>query len=178
MVDPLLQWVVALGLALVFGSAAWHKRSAPAHFRAQVAAYRVLPPVLLRPAAGALPWIELATALGLLIVPLRPAAGVAAATLLLTYGAAMLINLLRGRTDIDCGCGGQAQPLSRTLVVRNLILAAGAGTLILPATPRQMSLGDLLLLPGLLALLTLTYACVAQISGNAGALRGWSAHES
>ncbi len=178
MVDPLLQWIVALGLALLFAGAAWHKRSAPAHFRAQLGAYELLPEPLLKPAAAMLPWLELATALGLVIVPLRSGAGAAALILLLAYAAGMLVNLLRGRRDIDCGCGGPAQPLSYGLVLRNLILAGGAAVLLMPAAQRAIGMADMLLLGALLALLSLTYAAVGQIFSNAGALRGWSAHES
>lgn len=178
MVDPLLQWVVALGLALLFAGAAWHKRSAPAHFRAQLAAYELLPQGLLGPVAGALPWFELATALCLLAAPVRSEAAVAAALLLLIYAAGMLTNLLRGHRDIDCGCGGPPQPLSYGLVVRNLVLAIATCSLM--ATPAQRAIGasDLLLLGALVALLVLTYAAVGQIFSNAGALRGWSSHES
>jgi len=36
------------------------------------------------------------------------------------------LNLLRGRSYIDCGCGGAAHPLSWGLVARNGVLAVAA----------------------------------------------------
>ncbi|MCK6371652.1 MAG: methylamine utilization protein MauE [Gammaproteobacteria bacterium] len=86
--------------------------------------YRLLPP---RPAlrvAAALPWIELILAAGLL-AGLRPAA-LGAALLLVLYGAAMAVNLARGRRLMDCGCGAKPQRLSGWLLLRNAALAAGA----------------------------------------------------
>jgi hypothetical protein len=176
--DPLLQWVVALGLALLFAGAAWHKRSAPARFAAQLGAYDLLPQPLVRPAASTLPWLELAAALLLLVPATRPLAALAALALLLAYATGMLVNLLRGRTDIDCGCGGPAQPLSYGLILRNLVLAAGAALLLQPAAGRTVTLADFFLLALLLAPVTLIYAAIGQLFHNAGALRGWSAHES
>ncbi|MGO4844024.1 MauE/DoxX family redox-associated membrane protein, partial [Rhizobiaceae sp. 2RAB30] len=38
------------------------------------------------------------------------------------YGTAIAVNLLRGRTRIDCGCGGAGQGLSWFLVGRNTAL--------------------------------------------------------
>lgn len=176
--DPLLQWVIAVGLALLFAGAAWHKRSAPSHFAAQLDAYRLLPTPVLRPAAKALPWLEIATALLLIVPATRAVAAGTAAALLLAYALGMLINLLRGRTDIDCGCGGPAQPLSYGLVLRNLLLAGGAVLLLLPTTGRSIGVADLLLLGMLLAPVVLIYATIGQLFSNAGALRGWRGHES
>jgi uncharacterized protein (DUF58 family) len=51
---------------------------------------------------------------------------VPAAALLMIFAAAMAINILRGRSHIDCGCGRSQlrQPLHWGMVVRNLLLAA------------------------------------------------------
>jgi len=176
--DPLLHWVIALGLALLFAGAAWHKRAAGARFAAQMGAYGLVPAAVLRPVASTLPWIELATAVALVVPATRPAAAVGVLLLLVAYASAMLVNLLRGRRDIDCGCGGPAQPLSYGLVLRNLILAGAATVLLNPATPRVVTAGDLMLLGLLLAPLVLLYATIGQLFHNAGALRGWSHHES
>ena len=90
--------------------------------------YRLLPE-----GAGlwlARPLAALEVSLGLLIVlPFaRVPALSGAALLLLVYGLAMTLNLLRGRRDIDCGCAGagQSQRLSAALVARNALLALAA----------------------------------------------------
>ena len=52
----------------------------------------------------------------------------------------MAINIQRGRTTIECGCGGAAQPLSWALVVRNGLLASiGLTALLLPLGPMNAS---------------------------------------
>jgi hypothetical protein len=90
--------------------------------------YRLLPLPLVKPVAVMLPMVELALGLALVTAPFARAsalAGLAAAALLGLFGAAMGINLRRGRGMIDCGCGHAAlrQTLHRALVVRNLVLA-------------------------------------------------------
>ena len=91
-----------------------------------IANYRLLPTVLVAPAAILLPPVEVVLGLLLLAGVARPYAALAAVALLALFAAAMAVNILRGRTEIDCGCN-QAflrQPLRWTLVVRNLVLAA------------------------------------------------------
>lgn len=85
--------------------------------------YRLLPDTLVGPVAAGLPFVELAVAVGL-IAGLRPAV-LAAIGLLCLFALAMAINIRRGRAHIDCGCGRSElrQPLSVTLVLRNLVLA-------------------------------------------------------
>lgn len=50
--------------------------------------------------------------------------GLFAGCLLLTYTIAIVINILRGRTEISCGCGGVLgnHNLSWKLVIRNIVL--------------------------------------------------------
>jgi hypothetical protein len=40
------------------------------------------------------------------------------------YATGMAVNIRRGRTTIECGCGGAGQPLGWPLVIRNLVLMA------------------------------------------------------
>ncbi|MEF9603853.1 methylamine utilization protein MauE, partial [Paracoccus sp. PXZ] len=65
-----------------------------------------------------------AVAAGLVMTPLAAPAAITAAGLLLVFAAALAINVLRGRTQIDCGCfrNGLKQPVSWLLVLRNLVL--------------------------------------------------------
>ena len=90
MTDPLVDHVLALGLAALFASAAWHKLSAGPRFAAQLEAYELLPSSLASSAARALAFGELALAVTLVLPPSRPAAAVAAAGLLALYGGAGL----------------------------------------------------------------------------------------
>lgn len=169
-VDPLLQMVLAGAMALLFLGAAHYKRRDPARFRAQLAAYRLTPDGLVRPAASALPFVELAAALLLLPAATRSAGSVLAMGLLLTYALAMAINLRRGRRAIDCGCGGPAQPLSWLLVARNLGLTLAASLLLPGAASRTLHTVDAVLAVGLVVLLALTWATVEQLLRNSSAL--------
>jgi uncharacterized membrane protein YphA (DoxX/SURF4 family) len=113
-------------IALMFIAASWFKLRHLAVFHGVVANYRLLPQVLAAPFAYLLPPVEalLGAALLLNVAAPWPAAGSIA--LLLTFAAAMAINLRRGRRDIDCGCfrSELKQSLSWKLVIRNLGLSA------------------------------------------------------
>jgi hypothetical protein len=126
--DPALIWTARLTLALVFALSAWTKFSDPERFAGVLADYRVLPEGLVRLMAWAVPTAEAAAVLGLLLAPLGTASGIFAGALLLLFSGAVLINLLRGRTHIDCGCFGSAgrQRIGWGLIVRNGALLAFA----------------------------------------------------
>jgi Methylamine utilisation protein MauE len=80
----------------------------------------------------------------------------------------MAINLLRGRNDIDCGCGGAAHPLSWGLVVRNVVLAAAALAASRPTLERGMNWIDALtLVLGVLAFYAL-YLMADELLRQAG----------
>ena len=176
MIDPLLQLVIALPLALLFASAAVHKRSEPARFRAQLGAYDLLPAGTLRAVATALPLAELGIAFLLLPDTTRGAAGTAAALALLAYAGGMGVNLVRGRADIDCGCGGVAQPLAWSLVLRNVALALAAALLLAPPIERSLAIADLLWLVLLIPLVVLAWTALGEILRNAALLRPGHSH--
>ena len=123
--SPML--AAAAGFALLLGVAAWRKVRDIGAFEAILADYRLLPELLMRPAAIATPAVEGALAAAWVVAPWQPdgalVAGVGTAVLMLGYGLAMTTNLARGRSWIDCGCGG-GEELSWVLVGRNLVLAA------------------------------------------------------
>jgi uncharacterized membrane protein len=131
--DPVLIDFCALLLALVFASAAWGKFVAWTEFEGVVGNYRLLPRVLVVPVAKVLPPIEVVLAIGVLVPATRAPSAALLAVLLAVFGAAIAINVARGRVDIDCGCfrAAHKQNLSWWLVLRNalLVLAALACTL-------------------------------------------------
>ena len=112
MIDPLTVLVLSTSLALLFFTAAMHKLNSSARFRAQLAAYELVPSAILPGLARAIPLAEMAVVFLILVPITRPWAGALAAGLLASYTVAIAVNLLRGRDDIDCGCGGQPQMLS------------------------------------------------------------------
>jgi hypothetical protein len=113
---------------------------------------------------------EVIVAMALLPPDSSAAAGLAAAGVLFLYTSAILINLLRGRTDIDCGCAGPArrQTLGAGLVVRNLVLIFAAIVSALPSSPRALVWIDLFtLLAGLSATCLLYKAVDVLLAGVA-----------
>ena len=159
----------AVGVGLVFVAASLAKLRSRGMFPGIVANYRLLPDVLVVPVAAALPIVELAVGLALL-AGTRLAAG-PGITMLLLFAAAMAINIGRGRSHIDCGCGRSElrQPLSRALVVRNIVLA----TLLVPtlaATPAFASAEWLIALAAGIALFLLTHLVNALAALSAGPL--------
>lgn len=91
-------------LGAIFGLSAISKISAPGLFRADVAAYQILPGSIVDPFALALPWIEALLAVYLFVgLLLRPAA-IVAAGLLVTFGIALTSNVISGNTVHSCGC--------------------------------------------------------------------------
>jgi hypothetical protein len=142
--DPVPHWIVRGGLALLLAWSAVHKLRDVAAFRGALEGYALLPALWVVPAGAALIAVEIGLAVALCLPPVGAAAAVATAALLALYGAAMAVNLGRGRRDIDCGCGGPAgaQPIGAGLVARNALLAAAALAGALPAGPRALTWVD------------------------------------
>jgi hypothetical protein len=76
--------------------------------------------------------VELAVAIAILVPAARLDAALLAFSLHSLYALMMLVQLLRGRTDLDCGCAGPArrQKISRRLVLRNVILMLISGIVV------------------------------------------------
>ena len=128
----LLLRAAAMAIGLVLLASAAHKLRDWPTFRAAVSNYRLLPDGLVAPVALALPMLEAVAGIALLVDGLRIAGAWLAVTAIGFATLAVVINLIRGRTAIDCGCGGLggSQRLSWGLVVRNtvLLVALAIGT--------------------------------------------------
>lgn len=124
--DPTVAHIAAAALAIVLLVGALQKFGDRDSFAAALEQYRLLPPALAMPAAWLLMGAEAAAGALLLVPPARALAAVLALALLAVVSGAVAINLLRGRSHIDCGCGGPEgrQHLSWWLVARNTLLAA------------------------------------------------------
>jgi hypothetical protein len=142
---PALADIASLSfIALLFAQAALHKLTDFHRFSGYVADYRLLPESLAKPVGAALVVAELLT-VGLLLFPASRQFGAALACfLLLAYGAGISVNLARGRTQIECGCGGARQFLSGGLLFRNGILALFAGAPMFFAPPLPLRPLDLI----------------------------------
>jgi Methylamine utilisation protein MauE len=166
--DPAIGWTGVLVLASVFGAAAITKLRALDAFVGVLHNYRLVPEPLERPIAYALPVIELAIAVGVLLPAVRAPAAVAAAILLVLFAGAMAINLGRGRRDIDCGCFATVlrQRLSWPLVVHNLLLAALALALVPGLGVRGLGWLDLVTVGCASTALVFVHAAASQLFGT------------
>jgi hypothetical protein len=109
---------------LIFLGAVLHKIFDFGEFQGFVADYQLLPEILVKPTSLLLVIVEAGVVLLMLWSPTRIFALTLAAGLLALYALAIAVNLRRGRTQIECGCGGAPQWLSAALVWRNLLLIA------------------------------------------------------
>ena len=171
-VDPVLGWMVTAAAAAVFAASGALKFYDLETFRGAVANYRILPQWLEAPFAWTVPVIECAAALGLLAPALRPRAALALIALLGAFTAAVVINLARGRTDIDCGCFGPAlrQRLSWWLPVRNAALLVLLAIAAMPTDGRAMGWLDFATVGFAAATLVVLYAAANYLIANAPGL--------
>ncbi len=140
-VDAVFIQVAALLLSWLFLSTAWHKLSRPGLFKGVIDSYRLLPFPAHLLHSVVLGIVEAAVGLGLLLALTRPWAGILSMALLAVYAAAIAINLLRGNSDLDCGCSGPfgSQPISWYLVGRNFVLIAIAGMTLFSPSLRTLN---------------------------------------
>ena len=157
MIDPAIGTLLAGAFALLFASAALHKVRDLALFAQILAAYRVLP------GAARLAWLvpltEVLVGAGLLLPGTRAAAAAIGAGMLVLYALAMAVNLLRGRRELSCGCGGpdDRRPIGAWMVWRNLLLAGALALVTLPWTIRPLQALDFLTVAAGVAVTALIY---------------------
>lgn len=160
-------WALA-GILLL---AAAHKTRHYLAFQGILNQYRLLPEYLLPVAAPLIITLEAVIGLALLapanVVP-QAATGLMATLLLCLYTGAIAINLARGHTAIDCGCGGAPTPLSGWLLTRNgLLLGLAWAAATAPAS--QAAPGPHHLLAAAMAVfLWCAYAIGNQLLANHG----------
>ncbi|MBV6273260.1 methylamine utilization protein MauE [Alcaligenaceae bacterium CGII-47] len=144
MTDPVLVYVAVGCLAGIFLLGAIDKLRHFTSFEAAAAAYALMPSWLLRPFTVAFVLAEGLAAVLLLVPGNRALGAICALGVLLLASAGIAINLLRGRRNIDCGCGGLSGPpseLSGWLVLRNAGLMLLAVLVLIPVGGPQRSLG-------------------------------------
>ena len=105
------RWSAPLALLLrvvLAGVLVWagvQKARDPQQFALDLEAYRLLPSWIVLPLAYYLPWLEIATALGLFIPALRRSALILALLVLIAFTLMLALARARG-LQINCGCFG------------------------------------------------------------------------
>ena len=151
MIDPVFQYLISISASLLFLLAGVHKLSNLIEFQGIIDNYRILPVKLTRIAVLLISFSEIALGIGWLIsqsvlIPLL------SATLLCVYTFSIIVNLVRGRTYIDCGCSFSkfdglldrttTANLSFGLVKRNFVLIVLMLLTIIPPHSRMLSTLD------------------------------------
>lgn len=183
MLDPLLFRLISFLMALLFGLAAMHKLNDATGFRGILAAYDVLPSAWVSPIAFAIPMLEIALGFAWLFAWRPELISLASVLLLSSYVLAIGINLLRGRSYIDCGCSfssvnasgddNSVQQLSVWLIYRNLLLIGLAYSAGLEVGTRSIGTLDYFSLVAALLALAFVYAAFNQLLINHNAIDSW-----
>jgi len=164
--DPVPAAIVTVSLAALWLTAAVHKLADAKAFADSLAAYRLLPQRLTPFLGRVLPIAEIALAVGLLFGRTQAIAGALGGLLLVAYGAAIAVNLGRGRRELDCGClaFGRGARLSGALVWRNALLAIASFVIALaPRTARQWGWIDAWTTLGGFAVAALLYVAAEEL---------------
>lgn len=167
-IDPVLAGVVGVAAGAIFVSGAWSKWRERELFAQAMEGYELIPSVAVPSASLAFIVAEFVIG-GLLLTPLaRPWPALAGVALLLVVSVAVAVNLLRGRSDISCGCGGASgdQSLSWSLVARNAVLVLLLAATALGSGVRALGWADyaVIVIGGLL--LAGLYAAASQLIAN------------
>jgi hypothetical protein len=176
-IDPAIRDLCATALAMIFGASGAMKLRDVEMFEGSLANYQLVPEWMGPPLACAIPLLECAGAIGLIIPSARMVAVLLLLALLVTFTGAITINLARGRRNIDCGCFGPTlrQELSGWLLLRNAFLMLVATGTLLPASARMLEPLDVATIAlGAMVLVTL-YASANFAIANAPKLRALEA---
>jgi hypothetical protein len=169
----MLDWVIhqiGVGvLIVIFALAVWHKLRHYPRFRAAVAAYDMVPEAFVAWFAALIVLLELLTVAFLAIHEGRGT--LLAFALFGTYTLAMGLNMARGRAEIDCGCGDLPIPLSRWLLLRNVVLM-GLALLAARHPDAEGSPGGWVLVGAGIILATGLYLIIEQLLANLPYVRG------
>jgi hypothetical protein len=166
--EPVLSWILALCCAVLLTWAAVHKLAQWRDFISVVDNYRIVHARLVSSAAAIVTTSELSASLLLLPPVTRPYGALAAALLFAAYAGVIALNLLRGRTSIDCGCAtaSKRRRIGAWMVWRNVVLAAAASLAAVPMSARNLSAPDVLSICASVTALALLYAAFDQLAAT------------
>lgn len=175
--DPVVTASCSAAAALVLLLSVAPKLREPDRFHGAIDAYRLVPAAWGRAVALAFIGAEALAVLLLALMPLQAASSLAAMGVAGVATGAVAINVLRGRRDIRCGCGGadDSMPLSGGLLWRNAALLAVLGIAAASAAGgngRAMSALDYAAAGFIALALLLMWLGATQLLVNAGRARG------
>lgn len=129
--DPLASITLSTAMSVLLSMTALHKFTDRQAFAWVLATYQLVPRRLQPAFATLIPLAEASAAVLLLLDASRRLGATLATLLLVAFTLAMAVNLVRGRRDLDCGCGlsfdGRSESLSEALLARNAVLICAMG---------------------------------------------------
>jgi uncharacterized membrane protein YphA (DoxX/SURF4 family) len=145
MSNPIIESIALTIIAFIFLAGSVRKLADLGSFEQAIASYELTNDAITWSLSRLIPILELSAGSILLIPTMRETGALIAIGLLVFVTAAVVINLLRGRTELSCGCGGfeEDQPISWNLVLRNLTLIGLVGLAFLGKTETAFSWLDL-----------------------------------
>ena len=166
--DPVVTRSLGAMLSVVLLIGSWQKLRDMVVFAAALDNYRLLPDFLVSPVAWAVAVTEAVAGVLLLLNDTASAGAWFSLALLATVTSAVVVNLLRGNTAIDCGCGGlSSQPLAWSLVARNVVLMCIALLAAQEGASRPLVWADYLTTAGVVLGLLGLYTIANQLMTNA-----------
>lgn len=133
--DPLFIYMAVASLAVLLLMGGLDKLRHFDLFEGAVLAYRLVPAALSKPFAVIFVSAEISAAVLLLIPQTRFYGALLAVIVVGVATIGVAVNLLRGHTDVACGCGNlkqQSAGLSWWLVIRNAVLLGVAVLFFIP----------------------------------------------
>ncbi|MCI0555123.1 MAG: DoxX family membrane protein [Anaerolineae bacterium] len=126
--SPFAQMLLRLLLSMIFFTSSINKIRQPQQFITAIASYDLLPKTWHKSLAITIICVEVAVSILLFLGWQSRTAAMLCILILFGFSCAIGINLIRGRTNLECGCFGRkhTQKISFGLIVRNLILAVAA----------------------------------------------------
>jgi uncharacterized membrane protein len=167
--DPTIVTIACVATATIFLGSAALKFSQPEEFLAAVESYRLVPEAMAVALKWIVPALELAGAIGLVVAATRGAAALVLLFLIAVFTGAIMLNLGRGRRDLDCGCFGPLlrQSLSGWLVARNGLLALLVLAAFAPVDPRPQVSFDYLTIAAAATALVILYGAANYLLATA-----------
>jgi len=166
--DPVVTRSLGAMLSVLLLIGSWQKLRDMVVFAAALDNYRLLPESLVNPVAWIVALTEAVAGVLLLLNDTASAGAWFSLALLATFTSAVVVNLLRGNTALDCGCGGlSSQRLSWSLVARNVVLMGIALLAAQEGASRPLVWADYLTTGGVVLSLLGLYTIANQLMTNA-----------
>lgn len=124
LITPYLFGLLRLFISAILLSSAIGKIKQLRNFSNVVAEYKLLPKRIVRPFAYILPFVEGGIGLFLFVGWYTQVAAGLVILLMLIFTMAIIVNLARGRRDLDCGCSGEfhRDKIGGKVVIRDILL--------------------------------------------------------